>query len=54
MDVIVRLPNRLCGDSQGQETFLARSAYKQTRNYDIECPNLPSLTINPKAKVIEL
>ena len=53
MDVIVTLPNRRCGDSQGQETFLAPSAYKQTRNYDIECSNRPSLTINPKAKGIE-
>ena len=53
MDVIVRLPDRRCGDSQGQETFLAPSAYKQTRNYDIECSNRPSLTINPKAKGIQ-
>ena len=52
-DVIVRLPDRWCGDSQGQETFLAHSADKQIRNYDIECSNLPSLTINLKAKVIE-
>ena len=27
------------GDSQGQETFLAPSAHKQTRNYDTECSN---------------
>ena len=33
----VRLPYPLCADSQGQETFLAPSADKQTRNYDIEC-----------------
>ena len=26
-------------DSQGQETFLAHSADKQTRNYDAECSN---------------
>ena len=32
-------------DSQGQETFLAPSADKQTRNYDIECSNHhPSLS----------
>ena len=37
MDVIVRLPNGWCGDSQGKERFLAHSGYKQTRNYDIEC-----------------
>ena len=27
------------GDSQSQETFLAPSADKQTRNYDTECSN---------------
>ena len=53
MDVIVTLPNRRCGDSQGQETFLAPSAYKQTRNYEIECSKPPFLTINPKPKGIE-
>ena len=31
---IVRLPHPWSGDSQGQETFLAPSADKQTRNYD--------------------
>ena len=46
MDVIVRLPHPQSGDSQGgQETFLAPSADKQARNYDIECSNHhPSLT----------
>ena len=36
--------------SQGQETFLAPSADKQTRNYDTECSNHhPSLsTLRPK------
>ena len=34
VDVIVRLPHPRSGDSQGQETFLAPSADKQTRNYD--------------------
>ena len=38
-DVIVRLPHLRIGDNQWQETFLAPSAYKQTRNYDIECSN---------------
>ena len=33
MDVIVRLPHPRSGDSQGQETFLAPSADKQTRIY---------------------
>ena len=35
VDVIVRLPHSWSGNSQGQETFLAPSADKQTRNYDI-------------------
>ena len=50
VDVIVRLPHPRSGDSQGQETFLAPSADKQTRNYDIECSNHhPSLsTLRPK------
>ena len=39
VNVIVRLPHSLSGDSQGQETFLAPSADKQTRNYDTECSN---------------
>ena len=52
-DVIDRLPHPRIGKSHGQERFLAPSAYKQTLNYDIECSNLPSLTINPKAKGIE-
>ena len=56
MDVIVRVPHPRSGDSQGQETFLAPSADKQTRNYDIECSNHhPSLSkglYNSKAKGI--
>ena len=49
VDVIVRLPHPLSGYSQGQETFLAPSADKQTLNYDIETSNLtpPTLPINP-------
>ena len=45
------LPHPWSGDSQGQETFLAPSADKQTRNYDIECSNHhPSLsTLRPGA-----
>ena len=39
VDVIVRLPHPRSGDSQGQETFLSRSADKPTRNYDIEYAN---------------
>ena len=50
IDVTVKLPHPWSGDSQGQETFLASSADKQTRNYDIECSNHhPSLsTLRPK------
>ena len=49
-DVIVRLPQPPSGDSQGQETFLAPSADKQTRNYDTECSNhyLSLSTLRPK------
>ena len=36
VDVIVRLPHPRSGDSQGQETFLAPSADKQTRSYDAD------------------
>ena len=50
MDVIFRLPHIRSGDSHGQETFLAPSADKQTRNYDIECWNhYPSL-LTPRPK----
>ena len=50
VNVIVRLPHPRIGDSQGQETFLAPSGDKQTRNYDKECSNHhPSLsTLRPK------
>ena len=45
MDVIIRLPHPPIGNSQGQETCLASSGDKQTRNYDIECSNHhPSLS----------
>ena len=40
---IVRLPHPGSGDSQGQETFLAPSADKQTRNYDTEGSKQPSV-----------
>ena len=36
VNATVRLPHPRSGDSQGQETFLAPSADKQTRNYDTE------------------
>ena len=45
VNVIVGLPHPRSGGSQGQETFLAPSADKQTRNYDTECSNHhPSLS----------
>ena len=37
--VNARLPHPWSGNSQRQETFLAPSANKQTRNYDKECSN---------------
>ena len=53
VNAIVRLPHPRSGDSQGQETFLAPSADKQTRNYDTRVLKPPSLPINPKVKGIE-
>ena len=45
VNVIARLPHPRIGDSQGQKTFLAPSADKQTRNYDKEWSNHhPSLS----------
>ena len=50
MNAVVRLPHPRRGDSQGQETFLAPSPDKSTRNYDIECSNHhpPLSTLRPK------
>ena len=39
VNVIVKLPHPWSRDTQGQETFLAPSADKQTCNYDTECSN---------------
>ena len=39
VNAIVRLPHPWSGDSQGQDTFLAPSADKQTDNYHTECSN---------------
>ena len=39
VNAIVRLSHPQSGYSQGQETFLAPSADKQTCNYDRECSN---------------
>ena len=45
VNAIVRIPHLRSGDTQGQKTFLAPSADKQTRNYDTECSNRhPSLS----------
>ena len=45
VDAIVRVPHCPSAESQGQETFLAASTDKQTRNYEIECSNHhPSLS----------
>ena len=45
MDVTVSIPHPWSGDEQSDETFLAPSADKSTRNYDIECSNHhPSLS----------
>ena len=52
VNAVVRLLHPRSGDSQGQETFLAPSADKQTRNYD-RVLKPPSLPINPKVKRIE-
>ena len=49
---MVRLPHPQNGDSQGHETLLAPSAYKQTGNYDIEGSNHQP-PINAKVKRIE-
>ena len=43
VNATVRLPHPRSGDSQGQETVLAPSADKQTRNYDTECSCINSM-----------
>ena len=50
VNVIVKLPHPRSGDSQGQETFLAPSVGKHTRNYDTECSNhhLPQSILRSK------
>ena len=52
VDAIVRRPHPQSRDSQVQETFLAPSADKQTRNYDTVLKP-PSPPINSKVKGIE-
>ena len=50
---IIRLPHPQSRQSQGQETILAPSAAKQTRNHDTVLKP-PSLPINTKFQEIEL
>ena len=50
VNAMVRLPHPRSGNSQGQETFLAPCANKQTRNYDIECSNRHSYLSNLRLK----
>ena len=50
VNAIVRLRHPRSEDSQGQETFLAPSADKQTHNHDKRVLKPLSLPINPKAK----
>ena len=47
VNTIVRLPHPHSEDSQGQETFLAPSADKQTHNYDTWVLKSLTLPINP-------
>ena len=44
---------KFTSECHGQETFLAPSADKQTRNYDRRVLKPPSLPINPNVKGIE-
>ena len=53
VNAVIRLLRPESGDSQGQETFLAPSADKQTHNYDTRVLKAPSIPINPKVKRIE-
>ena len=53
IDAIVRLPHPRSMYSQGQETFLAPSADKQTHNYDTRVLKPLSLANNPKIIGIE-
>ena len=55
VNVIVRLPRFRSPNNQGQETFLAPSADKQTRNYNTRCSNHhPSLsTLKSKGLTID-
>ena len=50
---IARQPHPRSGESQGQETLLAPSVDKQTRNYETRVLESPSLRINSKVKGIE-
>ena len=54
VNAIVRLPHPRSGDNQGQQTFLALSADKETCNYDTKVLKQPYPSIKPKVKGIEL
>ena len=53
VSAIVKLQDSWSGDSQGQETFLAPYADKQTDNYDTRVLKPPSLSIKCKTNGIE-
>ena len=53
VSAIVKLQDSWSGDSQGQETFLAPYADKQTDNYDKTVLKPPSLSIKCKTNGIE-
>ena len=50
LNAIVRLLHPRSGYSQGQETFLAPSADKQTRNYDTRVLKPPYLPTSLRSK----
>ena len=45
INVIVRLPRRRRGNSQGEERFLATTADKQTHSHDTDYSNHPYIYI---------
>ena len=53
VNVIVRLSHPRSGDIQGQETFSAPSADKQTHKFNTRVLRLPSLPISPNVRGIE-
>ena len=53
VSAIFKLQDSWSGAGQGQETFLAPYADKQTDNYDKKVLKPPPLRINPKIKKID-